>query len=313
MKAARIHAWGNSDVVKIEEVDPPSINDNEVLIAVHAAGVNPVDWKVREGYYSEKWNDPFPFTLGWDVSGEIVSFGSKVTNFKIADEVYGLIRFPEQGCTFAQYVSAPFNQIASKPKRIDYVHAAAVPLAALTAWQTLFELGELGNSDSVLIHGAAGGVGQFAVQFAKWQNARVCATGTIQSKELLLSLGVDQFIDYQTQRFEEKIKNVDVVLDLVGGETALRSFAVIKPGGKLITTPTSEQKTVAQHAKEKNIQTPFMLVRPDGLQLRKIGTLIDDGLVKVSVQQAFPFQEVKDALNFVQSGHNRGKIVLKMR
>ncbi len=208
MKIARIHSWGKSDVVKIDEVAVPFCNDDEVLVAVHAAAMNPVDWKVREGYFADSMKDPFPFPMGWDFSGTIEVAG-KQSPYKKGEEVYGLIRFPNPAGCFAEYVVAPITEISRKPNSMDHNHAAGIPLVALTAWQALFDTFNLQSHQKVLIHAAGGGVGQIAVQLAKWKGAFVAATGSLATKELLSSLGVDQFIDYQKEKFEEKIADVD--------------------------------------------------------------------------------------------------------
>ncbi len=313
MKIAQIHAWGDSDVIKIDDVAVPQIKDNEVLVAVHAAGVNPIDWKVREGYFADFMKDCFPFAMGWDFSGTVVSVGAKANYYQVGDEVFGLIRFPDAAGCFAEYVAAPIDQISHKPANLDHVHTAGVALVSLTAWQALVETAQIKPGQKILIHAAAGGVGQMAVQLAKWKGATVIATGSSTTKELLQSLGVSQFINYQTEKFEDKIDSVDIVLDLVGGDYTARSIAVLKSSGKLIcfTKPLTPEET--QLAKEKNIDAQFTIVKPDGEQLHMITHLIDDGVLNIKVDKVFPFTQIKEALTLQQSGHCHGKVILKIK
>ncbi len=312
MKAVRIHEFGNVDVVKIDDVDVPQPKDNEVLVKVHGAGVNPIDWKVREGYFAEFMEDCFPFPMGWDFSGTITKVNNS-SQFKIGDEVFGLIRFFEPAGTFAEYVCAPEDQIYYKPKTMDHLQAAATPLVALTAWQALFEAAELKANQCVLIHAAAGGVGQFAIQLAKWKGAKVIAVASQNSKELLKSYGVDQFIDYHTERFESKIQSVDVVLNLVGDvDTAMRSLQVMNAGSKIISFLGPHDPQVVAKAQENHIDTPSILVKPNGKQLKEMTHLIEDGILSVKLENVFSLADVKEALNLVQTGHCHGKVVLKV-
>lgn len=314
MEAACIREFGNVDVVKIEDKEIPIIQDeNDVLVEVHAAGVNPIDWKVREGYFSDRFLNFLPFTMGWDFSGKIISLGKNVSKFKLGDEVYGLIRFFEPAGTFAEYVTAPSNQICLKPVYYDHVHAAATPLVALTAWQAL-EMANLQKDQTVLVHAAAGGVGQFAVQLAKWQGAKVVAIASSTSRELLASYGVDTFIDYKKENFEDSLHNIDVVLNLVGDkDTALRSLNVIKKQGKIISFLGPHAPEVMTKAKEKDIETLSMMVSPNSKQLESITQLINDNLIRTTIEKVFPLIEVKSALNLVQAGHCHGKVVLKVK
>lgn len=312
MKIAQIHAWGGNEVVKISDVEIPIIKENEVLIKVHAAGVNPIDWKVREGHYAAFMTEIFPIPMGWDVSGTVVSVGANVKQYKAQDEVYGLIRFFEPAGCFAEYVSAPVEHLSHKPAKMNQVEAAGIPLVALTAWQALFETTQLKKNQRVLIHAAAGAVGQIAVQLAKWQGAYVIATGSAATKPLLLSLGADQFIDYQSEKFEEKVNNIDLVLDLVGADVASRSLQVMKAGATLITFPYPLADEVAQRAKNLNIDAKFTIVKPNGEQLHTITHLIDDGLIQMNIEKVFPLDKIHDALALQQAGHCHGKIILKI-
>lgn len=315
MKAVCIREFGNVDVVKVEDKEIPTIQDQyDVLVEVHAAGVNPIDWKVREGYFSDNAKDYFPFPMGWDFSGKIISIGNSVSQFKLGDEVYGLIRFFEPAGTFAEYVTAPSSQICLKPVHYDHVHAAATPLVSLTAWQALFKVANLQKNQTVLVHAAGGGVGQFAVQLAKWKEAKVVAVASSACSELLTSFGVDKFIDYKKEKFEDTIQNVDIVLNLVGDkDTALQSLNVMKNGGKIISFLGPHDPEVIAKAQEKNIEAVSMIVKPNGEQLSAITQLINDKLIKTTIEKTFPLDEVKAALNLVQNGHCHGKVVLKVK
>lgn len=315
MKAVCIREFGNVDVVKIENKETPSIQDeNDVLVEVYAAGVNPIDWKVREGYFSDNATNFFPFTMGWDFSGKIISLGKNATKFKVGDEVYGLIRFPQPAGTFAEYVTAPTAEICLKPIHYDHVHAAATPLVALTAWQALFELGDLQKDQTVLVHAAAGGVGQFAVQLAKWKGAKVIAVASSANHKLLASLGADMTIDYKKEKFEDKLQHVDIALNLVGDQdTALRSLKVMNKGGKIFSFLGPHDPEVMLKAQEKNIETVSMIVKPNGVQLGSITQLINDKVLKTTIEKTFPLDQAKAALNLVQNGHCHGKVVLEVK
>lgn len=313
MKAVRIHEWGNVEVVKLEKIETPTLKEDELLVAVHAAGINPIDWKVREGYFSTFMKDCFPFPMGWDFSGVVVDIRSSTSTYKIGDEVFGLIRFPQPAGTFAEYVAAPIAQVSHKPKKFNHIQAAATPLVSLTAWQALFEYADIQPNQKVLIHAAGGAVGQFAVQFAKYKGAKVIANASNATKELLISYGVDQFIDYKSEKFENLTKDIDVVLDPLGGAHSLRSLSVLKQGGKLIPLLRANEQEITEKAKEKDIHVTFMIVKPNGNQLNEIAHLIDDGLIQIAIEKTFPLEDVKSALNLVQTGHSHGKVVLKIK
>lgn len=235
MKAIRIHQFGGPEVLELEDIEIPEPAQDEVLVKVYASSVNPVDQKIFAGEAEEKFPTKFPLTIGWDVSGVIEGAGNKVRNFSIGDQVYGR-PFPTTNGAFAEYLVIKADQIALKPRSLDHLNAAAIPLAGLTAWQGLFKFGHLEKDQRVLIHGASGGVGSFAVQFAKWKGAYVIGTGAPENLAFIKQLGADEAIDYKNDRFEEKVRDIDLVLDLIGKDTQQRSLEVIKPGGRLITT-----------------------------------------------------------------------------
>ncbi|MCS5709926.1 zinc-binding dehydrogenase [Candidatus Berkiella aquae] len=313
MKIAQYHSFGNIDVVKLENINKPTIKGDEVLVAVHAASINPIDWKVREGHYADPKTDTFPKPMGWDFSGTVVEAGSQATPYKVGDEVFGLIRFPQPAGCFAEFVAAPANEIALKPASLDHEHAAGVPLVALTAWQALFATTHLKAGQKVLIHAAAGAVGQMAIQMAKYKGATVVATGSAATKAFCLSLGADEFIDYQTEKFEDKVNDVDITLDLIGKDVTIRSLKTMKPGGQLICFTQPIPSDAAKVASENNITAQFTIVSPNGEQLKQIAHLIDDQLLKTKIEKIFPLEQIKEALTLQQTGHCHGKIILKIK
>ena len=308
MQAVRFHTYGDSKVLVLEEAPRPQVDEGEVLIRVRAAGVNPLDWKVRDGHLEGRMGHRLPLIPGWDVSGVVEELGPKVTSFKIGDEVYGLLDFRLDGA-YAEYVAAPVENLAIRPKAIDMIKAGAVPLASLTAWQTLFDVAGLESGQTVLIHAAAGGVGHLAVQFAKWKNTKVIATASAYNEDFLKDLGADELVDYNTTRFEGVVQDVDVVLDTLGGDTRERSWQVLKKGGILVTTLSiSPEETAQQHG----VRGKGMMVHPDAAQLTQIAALIDSGDIKPSVTTILPLAEAARAHELSQAGHMRGKIVLKV-
>jgi NADPH:quinone reductase-like Zn-dependent oxidoreductase len=307
MKAVRIHTYGGPEVLVYEDVALPRAAAGEVLLRVYAAGVNPADWKTRSG--SARPGAMLPMILGWDVSGVVEALGHEVTEFQEGDAVYGMIRFPQAGATYAEYVAAPVDHIAHKPATIDHIHAAAVPLAGLTAWQALFEKAHLTAGQTVLILGAAGGVGHLAVQLAKSQGAYVSGTASTRNIEFLHHIGVDQAIDYTTIALETVVHNVDVVFDTVGGEARERSLRVIKQGGTLVSIVfgrSSAEQTVA------GINVQGMFVQPNAAQLGQIARLIDAGKVHITVDTVLPLANARKAHELSETHRTRGKIVLRV-
>jgi len=309
MKAVRIHEYGGPEVLRYEDAPRPEPGPGEVLIRVHAASVNPVDWKVRAGYAKNMLKYKMPFIPGWDVSGVVETVGSGVSRLKVGDEVYSRPDISRDG-TYAEYVVVKESEIALKPKSIDHVHASSIPLAALTAWQALFDGAKLSAGQTVLIHGAAGGVGTFAVQFAKMKGARVIATASKRNHDFLRSLGADELIDYNTTKFEDVVHDVDVVLDTITGETADRSYGVIKKGGVYVSilAPPSQEKAAAH-----GVRTHHTFVQPNVEQLNEIAKLVDSGKLKLTIEKVFPLAEARAAQELNAQGHTRGKIVLAVR
>jgi NADPH:quinone reductase-like Zn-dependent oxidoreductase len=309
MKAVVIHSYGGRDVLVSENVPVPEITDDEVLIRVHAAGVNPVDWKVRAGYLSEMLPCEFPLILGWDVSGTVAKAGSKVTRLSVGDEVYALADISRNGA-YAEFIAVKADGVALKPDSLDHVHAASVPLAALTAWQSIFGAADLSEGQRILIHAAAGGVGSFAVQLAKWKGAHVLGTASARNREFLLGLGADEIIDYTKTPFEDVAVDVDVVLDTMGGETRDRSWKTLVSGGILVSIlgPPEENK-----ATEFGVRGAGVFVQPDSGQLAEIAKLIDTDHVKPVVAEVLPMADVAKAHEMSETEHVRGKIVLEIK
>lgn len=308
MKAVRIHEFGSPDVLELEDITIPTPAADEVLIKVYASSVNPVDQKIVAGDAQEKFPTKFPLTIGWDVSGVIEQMGDKVNKFNVGDEVYGR-PFPTTNGAFAEYLVIKADQIALKPKSIDHINAAAVPLAGLTAWQGLFKYGKLEKGQRVLIHAASGGVGSFAVQFAKWKGAYVIGTGSGENIAFIKQLGADEAINYKEKNFEEEVSDVDLVFDLIGKDTQQRSIQIIKPGGRLITTIKPQFK---DEAKEKHIQLEGFTAQSYPEDLEQIADLIDQGIVSPIVSSVLSLEEAKQAEMLSAKGSTRGKIVIKV-
>jgi NADPH:quinone reductase-like Zn-dependent oxidoreductase len=308
MKAVRVHEYGGPEVLKYEDAPKPTPAADEVLVRVHAAGVNPVDWKVRGGHAKGRLNYKMPFIPGWDVSGVIEAAGSAAKRLKAGDVVYSRPDISRDG-GYADYIVVRESEVALKPKSVDHITAAAIPLASLTAWQALFDAARLTAGQSVLIHGAAGGVGTFAVQFAKLKGARVIGTASKKNHEYLRSLGADEVIDYTMTRFEDVVHHVDAVVDTITGETADRSWQVIKRGGVYVSilAPPSPEKASAH-----GVRAEHVFVQPRVDQLDEIGKLVDAGKVRVIIEQVFPLSEARAAQQSSATGHTRGKIVLRV-
>ncbi|MDX3362823.1 NADP-dependent oxidoreductase [Streptomyces griseoaurantiacus] len=312
MRAVTQKEFGGREVLSVEEVARPEPLPTEVLVRVHAAGVNPVDWKTREGQGMAGLQS-LPLTLGWDVSGVVEEVGFGVTTLAPGDEVYGMPWFPRAAGGYAEYVTAPARQWARKPASLDHVHAAAVPLAALTAWQILTDTARVRAGQRVLITAAAGGVGHFAVQFARHLRAHVIGTAGAGRHAWLKELGAQEAIDYTTTRFEEAASDVDVVVDLVGDthdDTSTRALKVLRPDGLLVAVPGGVSPELAAAARAAGVRATGYLVEPDGPALTTIAGLIDAGEVSVEVADTFPLERAAEAHAQGETGRTRGKLVL---
>jgi len=307
MKAICFHEYGGPEVLKYENVPRPEPQHGQVLIQVRAAAVNPVDWKIREGWLASMIPLQLPAIAGTDVAGVVMATGQGVTDFRVGQDVYGFVGIGSGA--YAEYTTSGIETIALQPRTLDYVQAASVPLVATTAWQALFEAGGLKEGQTVLVHGGAGGVGTFAVQLAKMKGAYVLATASSQNVEFVKGLGADEVIDYTTTRFETVAHHVDVVLDIIGGETEQRSWGVLKPGGILVSTlgPPS-QEDAAKH----RVRAAFVQAQPTAGLLKEIARLLDSRQIKPNVGKMFPMEQARQAQELKQHGHTRGKIVLEI-
>jgi NADPH:quinone reductase-like Zn-dependent oxidoreductase len=303
----RIHRFGGREVLQADEVELSQPDAREVLIGVRAASINPVDYKIRSGKYPAVKEDRLPYALGRDASGVVEKCGAQATRFKIGDEVFGMLGI--HGGGYAEKAVLDERALAAKPSGVDYIHAAAVPLAGQTAWQGLFRHGQLKSGQSVLIHGGSGGVGHFAVQFAKAKGARVLTTVSTENVAFARSLGADVVIDHKTQRFEDHAADLDMVFDLIDGETRERSWSLLKKGGVLVSTLTNPSQ---EKANQIDVRAMRYTVEADGAELAEIASLIVAGKVKPHVQTTFPLASAAEALAFVEQGHSIGKVVLRI-
>jgi NADPH:quinone reductase-like Zn-dependent oxidoreductase len=308
MKAVHIHSYGNPEVLTYENALRPEPGEGEVLIRVQAAGVNPIDWKIRSGQMKEVMPYKLPLILGWDIAGVVEAVGSGVISLKVGSPVYGSLNMNRNGA-YAEYAIAGVSDVALQPTTLKPTQASTVPVVALTAWQALFEIGKLSAGQRVLIHGASGGVGSLAVQFAKWKGGWVIATASAQNHDRLQELGADQILDYNTVRFEDVAQNVDVVLDTIGGDTQERSWSVLKKGGVLISTISPPSK---QTAATYGVRGEMLFVQPNSRQLTEITQLIDAGKIKLNVETVFPLTDAQKAHDLGQKGQIRGKIALQV-
>ncbi|WP_342631734.1 NADP-dependent oxidoreductase [Marinobacter alkaliphilus] len=307
--------FGERDVLRVTESPIPRPGEGEVLVRVHGAGLNPIDWKTRKGmgFVATQIENSLPWTPGYDAAGEVVEVGEGVTTLVPGDRVMGMIGFPVTGGAYAEYAIADAEDLAIVPEELDLIAAAGVPLAALTAWQALFEVAELESGQKILIHAGAGGVGHFAVQFALERGAHVIVTASSRNRDFLAELGVHEVIDYHTTDFTEECYGLDVVLDLVGGETGKRSLQTLSDSGVLVTIPTVTADDVVSAAEAMGVRAHGMRSRPDAFHLDEIAELIEDGDVKVHVEQVFSLDQVQAAHELLEGGHVRGKLVLDCR
>ncbi|MFH8611978.1 NADP-dependent oxidoreductase [Streptomyces sp. NPDC018029] len=310
MRAVSPRAWGAPENLVPVEVDRPEPGLTEILVRVHAAGVNPVDWKTRaEGAFGTWGDTPI---LGYDVSGVVEAVGPGVTLYQPGDEVFGMPRFPEQTGAYAEFVAAPARRFAPKPTGISHIEAAALPLAALTAWQGLIETAGLRAGQRVLVHAAAGGVGHLAVQIAKAHGAYVIGTAREEKHDFLRGLGADEVVDYTRVDFTEAVSDVDVVLDGVGGAYGARSLEIIRPGGHLVTLPDPGGLPDSARAAELGVHTGWTIVEPDRLGLLEISRLVDEGKLRVEIDAVIPLEEAAKAHARGEQGRTQGKIVLRV-
>ena len=330
MKAAYITRYGNINDVQIDEQPKPSLTENAVLVKVHAASINPLDLRVLEGEFKAILPVPFPFILGNDFAGTVVEVGSKVSQFKVGDEVYAKT---DLNGAFAEYTVVQQSSLALKPQNISMEQAAALPLVGLTSWQALVEIAKVKAGQKVLIHAGSGGVGSIAIQLAKHLGATVATTTSEKNIPWVKALGADTIIDYKTTDFEQELKDYDVVLDTQGGKTLEKSLNILKRGGRLISISGPPDKNFAEaikanwflkcvipllswsirhKAKKRDISYSFLFMQPNGQQLSEISKLVESGKINPVVDKTYTFSEIKDAFHYVNTGRAKGKIVLKI-
>ncbi len=309
MKAVYIRNYGGRDQLMYGDLPKPEVGDNDVLIEVHAASVNPVDWKIREGYLRKFLTYQFPLILGWDVAGVVAAVGAKVTRFRVGDEVFSRPAIERNG-SYAEYIAVDESLVARKPKNLSFEEAAAVPLAGLTAWEALVQIADVKPGQKVLVHAGAGGVGIYAIQLAKAFGAHVATTVSHRNVEFVRTLGADEVIDYNARDFSKELSGYDVVFDTMGGDVQEKSFQVLKKDGLLVSIvsqPNSEK------AKQSGVRLAYFFLQPDGEKLEKLGQLIERGLVRPVVGAVFPLQDAARAHELSETHHARGKIVLSIR
>lgn len=332
MKAFIIERYGKAEVGRIAEMPTPQVADEDVLIKIHAASINPLDLKIREGAFKLILPYPLPLILGNDLAGTVVQVGSKVTRLQAGDEVYARAEKDRIG-TFAEFISINESAVAFKPKTLNMNEAASIPLVGLTAWQALVERAGLKAGQKVLIHAGSGGVGTFAIQLAKYLGATVATTTGTSNVDWVKKLGADIVIDYKTTAFEDVLQDYDVVLDTQGGETLNKSLTVLKAGGKLISIAGAPDPqfakdinanliitiasfflsySIRRKAKSRGVSYSFLFMKANGEHLRSIGELIDTGHIKPVVDQVFPFESTKEALEYAGKGRAKGKVVISM-
>ncbi|PFO48374.1 NADP-dependent oxidoreductase [Bacillus cereus] len=332
MKAMIIDRYGKVPM-RMAEVPTPEINGYEVLAEIHAASINPIDFKIRDGKVKMLLKYEMPLILGNDFSGVIVKVGSQVTRFKVGDAIYARPRKNKIG-TFAEYIAIHEDDIALKPKNLSFEEAASIPLVGLTSYQALHDVMHLQKGQKILIHAGSGGVGTFAIQLAKIMGATVTTTASEAGSDLVKSLGADQIINYKTEKFEEILKNYDAVFDTIGGTTLEKSFNIIKSGGNIVSVsgmPNARfgkefgsgffktllfslaSKKLTALEKKHNAQYSFLFMKPSGDRLRTIANYIEAGKIKPVIDRVFPFEDAQKAMEYSESGRAKGKIIVKIK
>ena len=311
MKAIVIDSYGGKEQLKEREVEKPAITDNQVLVEIHATSINPIDWKLREGYLKEMLPWEFPIILGWDAAGIIAEVGKDVKHFKVGDRVFARPATTRQG-TYAEYVPVDEDLLAHMPESMTFEEGAAIPLTGLTAYQCLVDFAEVKKGDKVLIHAGAGGVGSMAIQIANSIGAYVATTASDKNDKLVKSLGANQVINYREEDFSELLEDFDAVLDTMGGEVLDKSFKVLKKGGKLISIAGQPS---AEKAEQHEVKASDYWLEPSGEQLKKLANLYVSGELKPTIGEVFAFTEqgLQDAHELSESHHARGKIIIKIK
>lgn len=308
MKAVVIREYGGQDKLVWDEVPMPEIGDGDVLIEVVASSVNPVDWKIREGYLASRIHYEFPLILGWDVAGVVTEVGRHVTQFTVGDAVMSRPDIRRPG-TYAEYVAVDENLVAPKPDNLSFIEAAAVPLAGLTAWEAIIEIGKVSTADRVLILGGSGGVGGFAIQLATWRKAFVAATSQANNLTYLEELGANAAFDY-AQPWPQNIEPFDIVFDTAGHQAQQQAYPLLRRGGLMVSVasvPDSQWDT------QFGVHSQYFFLEPDGRKLRALGDLLQSGIIRPTIRTVLPLDQIREAHGLSEAGHGRGKIVLEVK
>lgn len=308
MQAFVIHQFGGPEVLQYQPLPVPELKPGEVLVKTAAAGINPIDWKTCSGGGASAFIGNLPFVPGWEFSGTIVNGNG--TRWQADDRVFGMIRFPEPAGCYAEYIAVPADQIARVPDIVELEEAGGLATASLTAWQALFDKGQLKAGQCVLILGAAGGVGHLAVQLAKWAGAHVLGTASMHNHEFLGDLGVDRVIDYQHKRVPEHAKDIDLIIDCVGGESGIEALECLKPDGRLVTLPSVTKDIVAAAGQAQNRHVEAIRVMPDAAQLEQIIALYADDILRLQLNDSYRPDQLEEAFELSATGHVCGKLIL---
>lgn len=310
MKAIQIQAFGGPEQLSLQELPVPDLKPGEVLVKTTACGVNPIDWKTCSGGGAAPFIGDLPFVPGWEMSGIVSAVADDVSEFSAGDSVFGLLRFPTPASCFAEQVAAPADQIAKCPAAVDLIAAGGLPIAGLTAWQALFDKADLKAGKRVLVLAAAGGVGHLAVQIAKSQEAEVIVTASASNHDYLSSIGADQCIDYRSEDVTALIKDVDIVIDGVGGDTGIAALACLKQDGVLVTLPSVTKDAVIAAGEQAGKRVESIRVEANAEQLDQLAKLISQGALKLNVQGTYPLADAATAFDQIATGHTRGKLIL---
>lgn len=306
MRAVRIHQYGGTETLKLENIEKPVINNDDILIQVKSAAINPVDWKIREGYLQTFIPYELPVTLGWDVAGIVTEVGSDVTEFNVGDEVFSRPAINRDG-SYADYIAVKADEAVLKSSKLDFAQAAALPLAGITAWQCLVDVADVQPGQRVLVHAGAGGVGHLAIQIAKAKGATVIATASAANQELLVEFGTDQAVDYAKAPLSEQIEPVDIVIDTMGGDVQQQSWALLKENGILVSVVDQPDE---ETAKAHNARGAFVFIEPSSRILKELNALVDADKLIPLIEHRFTLETIVEAHLQSQSGRTRGKIVV---
>ena len=314
MKAMVLKRFGGIENFAVEDVPEPPVGDGEVLVEVKAIGIDQIDVKARKGEgMSDYLKQEHPMILGWDISGVVSKVGSRVKDFKAGDAVFGTIRFPGPGSSYAEYAAAPADQIALKPENISHAEAAAATQSPLTAWQALVDTGHVKKGDRVLVHGGAGGVGNYAIQIARHIGCYVITTVSGADRAFVKELGADEVIDYRAQAFEKEVKEVDFILDTIGGDNFVRSLDVLKPEGMIVLLPSNKKEEADKAVREKQVKNyRHILMHSSGKDMRAIAGMLREGSMKANVDKVYSFEQIPQAQEQLENGKVRGKIVVTL-